>query len=198
MNQQSVVTITDNRDGSSFEIPIVNGSVDAAMWRRRLPGVVLFDPALDTTAVTSSAVTMIDEEHRVRCYRGLPVIELALASTYAEVAYLLINGDLPSVAEYEPWAVRASAGAFIHENVRKRFLNGFHHDAPPLGMLVSAVAALSTFRRTSHVELHTVEHRRDLATAVVFQMPALAAACHRHATGLPYVQPDPSRSLAAN
>ena len=139
------VTITDNRTGQSIEIPIENGGGDAAQWRKLLPGVWLYDPALMTTAACASHITYLDGEAGVLRYRGYPIEQLAEQSTYLEVAYLLIHGELPTQKEHEQWVHDITYHTYIHENVRKRFLEGFHYDAHPMGMLVSAVAALSTF-----------------------------------------------------
>jgi citrate synthase len=139
------ISITDNRTGETFEVPIVDGGVDATEWRKRMPGVWFYDPALMTTAATSSAITFLDGEAGVLEYRGYPIEELAESSTYLEVAYLLIHGELPTTEQFDPWVHDITYHTFIHENVRKRFLEGFHHDAHPMGMLVSALAALSTF-----------------------------------------------------
>ncbi|HEU0170141.1 MAG TPA: citrate/2-methylcitrate synthase, partial [Acidimicrobiales bacterium] len=139
------ITITDNRTGESVEVPIAEGGVDAAAWRKLLPNVWFYDEAFMTTAATRSAITEIDGDAGILRYRGYPIEQLAEHSTYLEVAYLLIHGELPTAEQYEPWVHDITYHTFIHENVRKRFLEGFHYDAHPMGMLVSAVAALSTF-----------------------------------------------------
>ncbi|MDQ1445743.1 MAG: citrate synthase, partial [Acidimicrobiaceae bacterium] len=139
------ITITDNRSGESFEIPIYNGGISSTEWRKAVPGVFFHDPSFMATAVAESAVTYLDGEAGILRYRGYPIEQLAEKSTYLEVAYLLIHGELPTQQQYEDWSHEITYHTFIHENVRKRFLEGFHYDAHPMGMLVSAMAALSTF-----------------------------------------------------
>src|SRR3954465_2244919 len=139
------ITITDNRTGESIEVPIVDGGVDATEWRKLLPNVWFFDPAFMTTAACSSSITELAGDNGILRYRGYPIEDLAEHSTYLEVAYLLIHGELPNAQQYEDWVHEITYHTFIHENVRKRFMEGFHHDAHPMGMLVSTIAALSTF-----------------------------------------------------
>ena len=191
------ITFTDNRTGESFEVPIVDGGVDATEWKKRLPGLWFYDPALDTTAVTSSAITYLDGEAGVLRYRGYPIEQLAEHSTYLEVAYLLIHGELPTPAQNETWIHDITYHTFIHENVRKRFLEGFHHDAHPMGMLVSAIAALSTFYPDAG-EIHDPENRLQQIVRLIAKMPTLAAACHRFSVGMPFVYPDNSLGFTAN
>jgi len=191
------ITITDNRTGESVEVPIVNGGVDATAWRKLLPGTWFFDPALMTTASTSSAITELDGENGILRYRGYPIEQLAEHSTYLEVAYLLIHGELPTEAEFQPWVHDITYHTFIHENVRKRFLEGFHHDAHPMGMLVSAIAALSTFYPDAS-DIHDPDVRYKQIVRIIAKMPTLAAACHRFSVGMPFVYPDNSLSFPAN
>ena len=136
------ITITDNRTGESLEIPIDNGGVSGAQWSKLLPGVWFYDPGLVSTAVCESSITYLDGDNGILRYRGYPIEQLAQESTYLEVAYLLLKGDLPTAEEYDSWQREVTLHTFIHENVRKRFLEGFHYDAHPMGMLVSAVACL--------------------------------------------------------
>ena len=191
------ITITDNRTGETVEVPIVNGGVDAAAWRKLLPGVWFFDPALMTTAAASSAITELDGEQGILRYRGYPIEQLAEHSSYLEVAYLLIHGELPTKEQFEPWVHDITYHTFIHENVRKRFLEGFHHDAHPMGMLVSAIAALSTFYPEAG-EIHDPENRYKQIVRLIAKMPTLAAACHRFSVGMPFVYPDNSLSFTEN
>ena len=139
------VTITDNRTGDSIEIPIENGGVSAAEWKKLLGDTWFYDPGYTQTAATRSAITEIDGDAGILRYRGYPIEQLAEQSTYLEVAYLLVYGDLPTAEQFAQWKHDITYHTFIHENVRKRFMEGFHYDAHPMGMLVSAVAALSTF-----------------------------------------------------
>ena len=191
------VTITDNRTGESIEVPIVDGGVDAAEWRKLLPGVWFYDPALMTTASTSSAITDLDGENGILRYRGYPIEQLAESSTYLEVAYLLIHGELPTQEQYDPWVHEITYHTFIHENVRKRFLEGFHHDAHPMGMLVSAIAALSTFYPDAN-KIDDPDNRYKQIVRLIAKMPTLAAACHRFSVGMPFVYPDNSLGFTEN
>ena len=139
------ITITDNRTGQTYEIPIDNGGVSAKEFSKALPGVWFFDPAFMQTAAAESAITYLDGEAGILRYRGYPIEQLAEKSNYLEVAYLLLNGELPTAEQATAWKKEVTYHTFIHENVRKRFLEGFNYDAHPMGMLVSAVAALSTY-----------------------------------------------------
>jgi citrate synthase len=191
------ITITDNRTGKSVEVPIVDGGIDAAAWRGLLPGIWFYDPALMTTAYTASAITYLDGDAGVLRYRGYPIEQLAEQSTYLEVAYLLLHGELPTPGEYDIWMRDITYHTYIHENMRKRFLEGFHYDAHPMGMLVSAVAALSTFYAEAK-DIHDPEIRMKQIVRLIAKMPTLAAACHRFSVGMPFVYPDNSLSFAAN
>ena len=191
------ITITDNRTGESMEIPIHNGGVSSGDWRKAVPGVFFHDPSFMATAVTESAVTYLDGEAGILRYRGYPIEQLAEQSTYLEVAYLLINGDLPTPKQYDDWSHEITYHTFIHENVRKRFLEGFHYDAHPMGMLVSAISALSTFYLDAK-EIHDPESRQKQIVRLIAKMPTMAAACHRFSVGMPFVYPDNSLGFTAN
>ena len=191
------ITITDNRNGQQVEIPIVNGGVDAKAWSKHLPGVWFFDPSFSATAAADSAITELDGENGILRYRGYPIEQLAEKSSYLEVAYLLVYGELPTAAEFEKWRYDVIHHTFIHENVRKRFMEGFHHDAHPMGMLVSAVAALSTF----YPEAKTIDDSAVLDRQIVrliAKMPTLAAGAYRFSVGMPFVYPDNSLDFCAN
>jgi citrate synthase len=191
------ITITDNRSGESVEVPIADGGVDATSWRKLLPNVWFYDEAFMTTAATKSAITEIDGDAGILRYRGYPIEQLAESSTYLEVAYLLIHGELPTPEQYDPWVRDITYHTFIHENVRKRFLEGFHYDAHPMGMLVSAVAALSTFYLDAK-DIGDPDVRYKQIVRLIAKMPTLAAACHRFSVGMPFVYPDNSLSFSAN
>ena len=191
------ITVTDNRSGQSVEIPIKDGGVDSAEWRKLLPGVWFYDPALMTTAVTASSITDLDGEKGILRYRGYPIEQLAEHSTYLEVAYLLIHGELPTADQFEPWRHDITYHTFIHENVRKRFLEGFHYDAHPMGMLVSAIAALSTFYPEAG-QIDDPANRYKQIVRLIAKMPTLAAACHRFSVGMPFVYPDNSLGFTEN
>jgi citrate synthase len=149
------------------------------------------------TASCRSAITYIDGDAGILRYRGYPIEQLAEQSTYLEVAYLLIHGELPSQKEFEQWQHDITYHTYIHENVRKRFLEGFHYDAHPMGMLVSAVAALSTFYLDAK-DIHDPDNRLKQIVRLIAKMPTLAAACHRFSVGMPFVYPDNSLGFAAN
>jgi citrate synthase len=191
------ITITDNRTGESVEVPIQDGGVDASAWRKLLPNVWFYDESFMTTAATRSAITEIDGDAGILRYRGYPIEQLAEQSTYLEVAYLLIHGDLPTNEQYDRWVHDITYHTYIHENVRKRFLEGFHYDAHPMGMLVSAVAALSTFYLDAK-DIHDPNVRLKQIVRLIAKMPTLAAACHRFSVGMPFVYPDNSLGFAAN
>ena len=191
------ITITDNRTGESVEVPILDGGVDSKPWSKLLPGVWFHDPSFGTTSGVASAITELDGEAGILRYRGYPIEQLAEQSSYLEVAYLLINGDLPTPEQFEDWRYEITHHTFIHENVRKRFMEGFHHDAHPMGMLVSTVAALSTF----YPEAKNISDPDVLMKQVVrliAKMPTLAAGAYRHSAGMPFVYPDNSLDFAAN
>ena len=191
------VTITDNRTGESVEIPIVDGGVDAAPWRKLMPNTWFYDPAFMTTAACSSAITELDGDNGILRYRGYPIEELAEKSTYLEVAYLLVHGELPTADQYDQWSHDITFHTFIHENMRKRFMEGFHYDAHPMGMLVSAVAALSTFYLDAK-DIHDQETRHRQIIRLIAKMPTIAACCHRFSVGMPFVYPDNKKSFAGN
>ena len=130
------VTIIDNRSGNSVEIPIDNGGVAAKDFSKLLPGIWFYDPAFMSTAACESSITYLDGDAGILRYRGYPIEQLAESSSYLEVAYLLIHGELPNSDQSAEWAREITYHTFIHENVRKRFLEGFNYDAHPMGMLV--------------------------------------------------------------
>jgi citrate synthase len=191
------ITITDNRTGEVMEIPIVNGGVAAADWAKALPGIWFYDPGFMSTAACESAVTYLDGDAGILRYRGYPIEQLAEQSTYLEVAYLLLHGELPTSAQFEAWRHEITMHTFIHENVRKRFLEGFHYDAHPMGMLVSAVAALSTFYLDAK-QIFDPESRNKQIIRLIAKMPTLAAAAHRFSVGMPFVYPDNTLDFPAN
>ena len=139
------ITITDDRTGKTVTVPITNGTFPATGVRELDPTLFIYDPAYMQTAATKSAITYLDGEAGILRYRGYPIEQLAEKSTYLEVAYLLLNGELPDRDQLAKWTDDVVHHTFIHENMRKRFVDGFHYDAHPMGMLVSSVAALCTF-----------------------------------------------------
>src|SRR5688500_12179205 len=191
------ITITDNRTGESIEVPIVDGGVDATEWRQPLPNVWLFDPSLLTTSACSSGITELDGDNGILRYRGYPIEELAANSSYIEVSYLLIHGELPTPAQFDAWNHEVTYHTFIHENMRKRFMEGFHYDAHPMGMLVSAVAAMSTFYPEAKLIDDPVQRHQEIVRLVA-KMPTLAACCHRFSVGMPFVYPDNNKPFTSN
>jgi citrate synthase len=191
------ITIIDNRNGNQLEIPIDRGGVSAAEWQKLLPGIWFYDPAFMSTAACESSITYLDGDAGILRYRGYPIEQLAESSSYLEVAYLLLNGELPNEAEFAQWQYEITNHTFIHENVRKRFLEGFHYDAHPMGMLVSAVAALSTFYLDAK-DIFDLESRTKQTVRLIAKMPTLAAAAHRFSVGMPFVYPDNSLDFCSN
>jgi citrate synthase len=191
------ITITDNRTGDSLEVPILNGGISATEWSKLLPGIWFYDPGFMATAACESAITFLDGDAGILRYRGYPIEQLAEDSTFLEVAYLLLQGDLPTTDQFEAWKRDITYHTFIHENVRKRFLEGFHYDAHPMGMLVSAVAALSTFYLDAK-GIFDKESRQKQIIRLIAKMPTLAAAAHRFSVGMPFVYPDNSLDFTSN
>jgi citrate synthase len=191
------ITIVDNRTGESLEIPIMNGGVDATEWRKLLPGIWLHDPGFMTTSAAASEITKVDGDAGVLLYRGYPIDQLAEQSSYLEVAYLLIFGELPSRQQYDWWHHEITHHTYIHENVRKRFMEGFHYDAHPMGMLVSAIAALSTFYPEAK-DIDDPDNRLKQVIRLIAKMPTIAAGAHRFSVGMPFVYPDNSLGFSAN
>jgi citrate synthase len=191
------ITVTDNRTGESREIPITDGGVAASEWSKLLPGVWFYDPGFMTTAMTESSITYIDGDAGILRYRGYPIEQLAEHSTYIEVAYLLLHGELPNAEQAAVWKKDITYHTFIHENVRKRFLEGFNYDAHPMGMLVSAVAALSTYYKEAK-DLSDADVLHKQIVRLIAKMPTLAAAAHRFSVGQPFVYPDNSLNYPQN
>ncbi|MGH9024161.1 MAG: citrate/2-methylcitrate synthase, partial [Acidimicrobiia bacterium] len=190
-------TIIDNRTGKSIEVPIEDGGIPMAALRQLDPKVLFYDPAFMQTAACRSSITLVDGDEGILRYRGYSIQELAEKSTFLEVAFLLLHGDLPDAAELERWVRDVTYHTFVHENVRKRFMDGFHHDAHPMGILVSTVAALSTFYPEAK-NIHDPEVRMIQVNRLIAKMPTLAAFAYRFSVGLPAVYPDNSLDYAAN
>src|SRR5664279_2531399 len=191
------ITIIDDRTGKQVTVPITDGVFPANAVHELDPSLFIYDPAFMQTAACKSAVTYLDGDAGILRYRGYPIEQLAENSTYLEVAYLLLNGELPTTDEYALWEREITLHTFIHENVRKRFLEGFHYDAHPMGMLVSAVAALSTFYLDAK-DIFDIESRNKQIIRLIAKMPTLAAAAHRFSVGMPFVYPDNSLKFTSN
>jgi citrate synthase len=190
------VTITNNQTGESIEAPIVNGGVDAAAWKKVLPGIWFYDNAFMTTASCESRITYLDGDAGILRYQGYPIEQLAEKSNYLEVAYLLIHGELPSAEQYSQWCENITHHTFIHENAKK-IVNGFHYDAHPMGLFTSMVAALSAFYPTSKNVLDQHE-RTNHAIRLIAKVPTLAAFAYRYSQGMPFVYPDNTLGFVEN
>jgi citrate synthase len=191
------ITITDDRTGKTVTVPITDGVFASAAIRELDPNLFMYDPAYLSTAACRSSITYLDGDVGVLRYRGYPIEQLAEHSTYLEVAYLLIHGELPTESELEQWRFDVTHHTFIHENMRKRFVDGFHYDAHPMGMFVSAVAALGTFYEDSK-EIHDHDSRRKQILRLLAKTPTLAAMCYRFSAGLPFIYPNNELSYPAN
>ncbi|MFM9076973.1 MAG: citrate synthase [Solirubrobacterales bacterium] len=195
------LTITDNRTGQTYEVPITEDSIRALDLRQIKVeeddfGMMSFDPAFTNTAACRSAITYIDGDAGILQHRGIPIEQLCEHSTFLEVAYLLVFGNLPTRAQLEDWVFDVTTHTFVHEDIKK-FLEGFRYDAHPMGMLLATVGALSTFYPDSKNTDDQIE--RYLATIrLIAKIPTLAAFSYRHNMGLPYVYPDNDLSYPEN
>jgi len=195
------LTITDNRTGRSYQIPIEKDAIRATDLRQIKVeptdfGLLSYDPAFLNTASCQSRITYIDGDHGILRYRGYPIEQLAEKSSYLEVSYLIINGELPTAEQFAKWKHTITHHTFLHENL-KSFIEGFRYDAHPMGILVSTVAALSTFYPDAK-EVHNPDLRRLNMTRLIAKLPTIAAWSYRHSLGLPYVYPDNDLSFVGN
>jgi citrate synthase len=198
---EDTLSVTDNRTGKTFEIPIEDGVVRAMAFRQMKTseedfGLMVYDPAFTNTASCKSRITFIDGDKGILRYRGYPIEQLAPQSTYLETAYLIIFGELPTRGQLDQWVHDITYHTFVHENI-KMFMDGFHHDAHPMGMLVSTVGALSTFYPESK-EIFDEDQRLIEIQRLIAKMPTLAAFAYRHSRGLPYAYPDNDLSFTGN
>src|SRR5262245_31200909 len=201
LNAKDTLTITDNRTGRTYEVPITDSTVRATDLRQIKVeedefGLLSYDPAFMNTASCRSAITYIDGEKGILQHRGYPIEQLCEHSTYLEVAYLLINGRLPNETELEGWIDEITIHTFVHENV-KDFMQGFRYDANPMGMLVASVGALSTF----YPDANKIKAQRVRAIQIIrllAKMPTLAAFAFRHNMGQPYMYPDNELDYSSN
>lgn len=191
------ITVTNNQTGESREIPILNGGVAASEFSKLVPGIWFHDPGFMVTSQAESAITYLDGEAGILRYRGYPIEQLAQHSTFVEVAYLLVNGELPTAEQLTVWQTEITYHTYIHENMRKRFLEGFNYDAHPMGMLVSAVAALSTYYKEAKM-INDAAILQKQIIRLIAKMPTLAAAAHRYSVGMPFVYPDNSLNFTEN
>jgi citrate synthase len=194
------LTIIDNRTGKKYDIPVQNGAIKATdLFQIKISdddGLVSYDPGFMNTASCQSKITYIDGDKGILRYRGYPIEQLAEQSTYLETAYLILYGDLPNKPELADWTENITIHSIIHENIKK-LIDGFHHDAHPMGILVSTVAALSTFYPDAK-KIFEAKSRRDQTYRLISKMPTLAAFAYRHSLGLPYSYPDNDLSYTGN
>jgi len=198
---KDTLTITDNRTGKTYEVPIENGCIRTNNLRQIKVseedfGLMGYDPAFLNTANCKSAITFIDGDKGILEYRGYPIEQLAEKSSYIEVAYLLLNGELPTPKQLEEFNYLVTHHTYVHENI-KSFMDGFRYDAHPMSMLASTVAALSGFypdaKNTKDARSRSIQ-----ITRLIAKMPTIAAFSYRHSMGLPYVYPDNELSYVGN
>jgi citrate synthase len=198
---KDTLTVTDNRTGKTYELPIVDGTIRGLDLRNIKVndedfGLMSYDPAFQNTAACRSAISFIDGDRGVLTYRGYPIQELAEHSTFLEVAYLLLEGWLPKQAELEGWTQGVMTHTFLHENLI-RFFDGFRYDAHPMNVLISTMGALAAFYpEAKNIENHSL--RRSHIQRMIAKMPTLAAWSYRHSRGYPYIYPDSDLSYAGN
>jgi citrate synthase len=195
------LTLTDNRTGKTYELPIANGAIRAMDLRKVRTGpedfgLLSYDPAFMNTASAISRITEIDGDRGILRYRGYPIEELADRSNYLEVAYLVLNGELPMLTEMDQWIYDVTHHTWVHENLKK-LMEGFRYDAHPMGMMVSGVAALSTFYPEAKDGADPATRRLQIVRLIA-KMPTLAAFAYRHSLGLPYNYPDNELSYTGN
>ena len=199
--RRETLTVTDNRTGKSYEIPIKHDTI-RAMDLRQIKvdaadfGMISYDPAFNNTASCISKITYIDGDVGILRYQGYPIEELAEKSTYLETAYLLLHGELPTASQLKDWQWNITHHTFIHESIKK-FLDGFHYDAHPMGMVISTIAALSTFYHDAK-DIFNPASRRKQMYRLIGKMPTIAAFSYRHTLGMPYVYPDNDLSYPGN
>ncbi len=191
------ITIIDDRTGKKVTVPITDGVFSSSALRDLDPNLFMYDPAYLSTASCASSITYLDGDAGILRYRGYPIEQLAEKSTFLEVAYLLINGQLPTATELSTWQLNVTHHTMIHENMRKRFVDGFHYDAHPMGMFISAIAALGTFYDDAK-DIFEKESFDKQILRLVAKVPTIAAMCYRFSQGLPFVSPNNSLSYGEN
>jgi citrate synthase len=198
---KDTLTIVDNRTGKQYELAISEGTIRATDLRQIKTsaddfGLMSYDPAFTNTASCRSAITYIDGDKGILRYRGYPIEQLAEQSTFLEVAYLIVKGELPAPSNLKAFVSNITHHTILHENIKK-FIDGFHYDAHPMGILVSTVGALSTFYPDAK-KIFDVESRKVQTHRLIAKMPTLAAFAYRHSIGMPYAYPDNDLSYAGN
>lgn len=198
---RDTLTVIDNRTGRQYELPIVHDTIRALDLRQIKVeesdfGMMSYDPAFTNTCSCTSRITFIDGDKGILRYRGYSIEELSEKSTYLETAYLILHGELPSQTQLTDWTYHVTHHTFIHESIKK-FLDGFHYDAHPMGMLISTVAALSTFYPDAK-DIFNADSRRKQTYRLIGKMPTLAAFAYRHSLGMPFAYPDNDLSYTGN
>jgi citrate synthase len=198
---KDTVTIIDNRTGQQIEVPIKDGTIAAPELRKLKTGpedfgLMTYDPAFMNTANCRSSITFIDGDKGILRYRGYPIEQLAERKSFLEVAWLLLNGELPTDAELKTWVQQVTLHTMVHENIKK-FVEGFQHDAHPMGIFLSTVGALSTFYPDAKNVLDK-DSRKLQILRLIGKVPTIAAYAYRHQLGLPQVLPDNDLSYCGN
>jgi len=199
--REDTLTVTDNRTGETYEVPVTDGTVKAMDFRQMKVdeddfGLMTYDPAYTNTASCRSDITFIDGEAGILQHRGYSIEDLCEHATYLEVAYLLVCGELPTEQQLEEWVHEITIHTYVHENMRE-FLAGFRYDAHPMGMLLGCVGALSTFYPDAKA-IDDEGERHMAAVRLIAKVPTLAAFAYRHSLGLPYIYPDNDLSYPGN
>ena len=195
------LTITDNRTGKQYEVPITDGTIKAMDLRKIKHGdddfgLTTYDPAFMNTASCRSKITYIDGDKGILMYRGYPIEQLAEKSSYLETAYLILNGELPTTSQMTSWTREITMHTMVHENIKK-FMEGFTYDAHPMSVFVSTVGAMSTFYPDGK-DIFDAESRRKQIVRLIAKVPTIAAYAFRHSIGRPYVYPDNDLSFTGN
>jgi citrate synthase len=199
--RQDTLTVTDNRTGETYDVPVTDGTVKAMDFRQMKVsdddfGLMTYDPAFTNTASCRSDITFIDGEAGILQHRGYSIEDLCEHATYLEVAYLLVHGALPNRDQLDDWVHEITIHTYVHENI-KEFLEGFRYDAHPMGMLLGCMGALSTFYPDAKA-IDDADERQMAAVRLIAKVPTLAAFAYRHNLGLPYIYPDNDLSYPGN
>ncbi|MCL4810032.1 MAG: citrate synthase [Thermoanaerobaculia bacterium] len=199
--KRDFLTITDNRTGKVYEVPIENGTIKAPDLRKIKTGpddfgLMTYDPAYMNTASCKSTITFIDGDRGILEYRGYPIAELAEKTSFLETAWLVLNGELPTKEQYGEWVDEVTLHTMVHENLTS-LIKGFRYDAHPMAMLASSVAALSTFYPEAK-NVHDPQNRHRQIVRLIAKTPTLAAFAYRHSIGFPFAYPDNELSFAGN
>src|SRR5215216_6594277 len=195
------LSITDNRTGKTYEVPIAEGTIRATDLKKITtggddPGLATYDPAFMNTAACRSKITYIDGDKGILMYRGYPIEQLAESSTYLETAYLILFGELPDKAQLDAWIHSITMHTMVHENIKK-FMEGFTYDAHPMGVFISTVGAMSTFYPDGK-QIFDEQSRKRQIHRLIAKVPTIAAYAYRHSIGRPYVYPDNDLSFTGN